>query len=237
MANLLNIPITGPVVAKVIPLDLAAGEVSLPTPVNFWVFNNLTKDSGLLIPASEAASAAADDYLNWDTNDWKKFRYKITEETYEGSTGAQVSEADAEGGNPSQVDIVSNNLPVDTEASIADHADLILAEETLRNSPSLIVLDLGKGYGAITRNNIGFALAVGYMSSERKVKPDGRTPSTYAYTFKSEAFAIAAASQTAMKGVGWLGAATPEKGTEVTFPDIAQAALDRLIAGKFAIIK
>jgi len=236
MANLIKLPLTGPVVGLLIPMTLTAGELSLPTPVNKWKFDNLAKDSGLVIPASEAAAASADSYLNWETNDWKKFRYKITEETYEGSTGDLVSEADAAGGNPCYIDIVSNNLPVDTEAGIADHAALLLAEETLRTAPSLVVIDLGKGYGTITRNNIGFAMVWGYLSSERKIKPDGRTPLTHLYTIKGESFSLDATDETTMKGAGWLGSVTPEKGTAVTFPDITQAALDRLKAGKWAII-
>jgi hypothetical protein len=237
MGNLIKYPLTGPVVGKVIPLTLTAGELSLPTPVNYWVFNNMTKESGLLVPAAEAAAAGADDYLNWETNDWKKARYKITEETYEGSSGELVSDAE-ESGNVSQIDLVSNNLPVDTEASITDHADLLLAEELLRDAPSLVVIDLGKGYGAITRNNIGFALLWGYMTAERKVKADGRTPVTHQYTFKAESFTLDATDEALMIGIGWLGVATPEiGGSEVTFPDITAAALTRLKAGKWAIIK
>lgn len=236
MGNMIKLPITGPVVAKVIPLVLTGGELSLPDPVNYWVYTNLTKDSGLVIPASEAASASADQYLNWETNDWKKFRYKITEELYEGSSGDAVSDAEA-AGNAAQIDIVSNDLPADSEATITDHADLLLAEEDLRAAPSLVVLDLGKGYGTITRNNIGFAIGWGYLTSERKVKADGRTPITHMSSFKMEAFSLDATDETAMLGAGWLGTATPDKGTLVTFPDITSAALTRLKAGKWAIIK
>ena len=237
MANLIKLPLTGPVVGIVIPLTLTDGELSLPTPVNKWKFGCLTKDSGLLIPASEANAAADAEYLNWETNDWKKARYAINEETYDGLTGDLVSEAE-ESGNVSQIDLVSNNLPVDTEADITDHADLLLAEETLRDAPSLVVMDLGKGPSTITRNNIGFALLWGYMTSERKVKADGRTPITHLYTFKAASFTLDATDEATMTGVGWLGSITPEiGGSAVTFPDITAAALTRLKAGKWAIIK
>ena len=234
MANQIHVPIKGLGVAIIIPLTMVSGEAKLPTSVVKHKFNNLAPGTGIAIPAPASASSSKTSYLTFETVDMNTVQYPISPQTIDGLTG-DIATSDSSGSNAaSKITIISNDIP----DNVADYKAYLKKLQEWHSTPVLICLGLGKGLdSSVTAANVGFALGIGLMSSEIKSAPDGKKGETQTIEISLGTYIIESATQTSLKGTGYLGTITPYYGsTAITLPDITQDDLDDIAAGKLCLL-